>query len=419
MPVWIPIAAVVLLLGYLLLRFNRFWIYSTFDRATRRPTDRIPDEYDRPRYLKLNSNGEVDTTVRWPGWDGWYFFILPRDTTLPVKMIRSSLMTGLYGLEGIDNYERLLFRLSTFDAVEYLSLTPTAITTPAGVEQRNNLSQHYFPRRWHLWMQPQKVDIAITGQQIGKDEEFDEYGRIRGAWPDYHVKFLNPEAGISCSATFRAENVVWWADVSGVFTYFAIFGQFEGQIKYALGTKKTDPHKIEGAEEVYPVSGAGCLEHGFARKLFAADRLFLPVRLLNRVVPSYRPIRYHYELFIGDGEHRGGFMQASAFGINVRDRGGLFWEGRYIPIHSIRIRYSDDPQPDLVAAHCPNGAPVVFYRRWFIRAETAEGPLEYAGTREWPPAAIATNMTFYNFSYEGSFKTQSIRGRGYGEYVHT
>ncbi len=246
MPVWIPIAAVVLLLGYLLLRFNRFWIYSTFDRATRRPTDRIPDEYDRPRYLKLNSNGEVDTTVRWPGWDGWYFFILPRDTTLPVKMIRSSLMTGLYGLEGIDNYERLLFRLSTFDAVEYLSLTPTAITTPAGVEQRNNLSQHYFPRRWHLWMQPQKVDIAITGQQIGKDEEFDEYGRIRGAWPDYHVKFLNPEAGISCSATFRAENVVWWADVSGVFTYFAIFGQFEGQIKYALGTKKTDPHKIEG-----------------------------------------------------------------------------------------------------------------------------------------------------------------------------
>jgi hypothetical protein len=38
--------------------------------------------------------------------------------------------------------------------------------------------------------------------------------------------------------------------------------------------------------------------------------------------------------------------------------------------------------------------------------------------REWPPARIASNMAYYNFSYEGSYRGERISGRGYGEYVH-
>jgi hypothetical protein len=217
---------------------------------------------------------------------------------------------------------------------------------------------------------------------------------------------------------FEAERIVWWADIPGVFTYFAVFGRYNGAITYLRGTRKDDPHHITGSPEVYPLKGRGCFEHGFARKLFGADRLFLPIRLLNYILPGFRPIRYHYELFLGDAGHQGGFMQAGAFGIRVRNRGGLYLNGRYDPIESVEITYLNDPAPDLVAAHCPSRPAVTFYRRWKVRARTREGVLEYTGTRDWPPASIATNMTYYQFEYEGSYAGQPIRGRGYGEYVH-
>ena len=31
--------------------------------------------------------------------------MLPEDRSFPLEMIRASLMTGLYGLDGVDNYE--------------------------------------------------------------------------------------------------------------------------------------------------------------------------------------------------------------------------------------------------------------------------------------------------------------------------
>jgi hypothetical protein len=177
---------------------------------------------------------------------------------------------------------------------------------------------------------------------------------------------------------------------------------------------KGDPHQLGGAEQVVPLRGPGCFEHGFARKAFAANRLFLPVRLLQRVIPSFRPIRYHYELFMGGGL-QGGFMRASAFGIDVRDRGGAYVNGNYVPIHRVRVAYS---KPERVAAHCPGRPPTTVYREWAVTAETDEGPLTYTAVRRFPPAPVATNMIYYPFTYEGRFRGQPISGRGYGEYVH-
>src|SRR5574341_1791825 len=125
MPILI-IIIIVLLLFYLLIRFNSIWVYRFIDNAKKNDINTLPQAYELPRYYKLKKNGEVDTTVLWPGWDGWYFFVVPDDKGLPVKMIRASLMTGLYGLEGIDNYEKLPPVLSAFDVVEYLTLIPPA-----------------------------------------------------------------------------------------------------------------------------------------------------------------------------------------------------------------------------------------------------------------------------------------------------
>jgi hypothetical protein len=417
MAAFLIVLAILIAAGLLLFRFNGAWIYSVWDRATRNSTDRIPPGFDLPRYYRKKENGELDLENRWPGWDGWYFFVLP-DGNIPVQMLRGSLMTGLYGLDGIDNYERLKFRLSTFNAVEYLSLMPMFVKTPGGIEKRNNLSQHYVPRRWHLFMNPHALDISITGQQARRDEKFEEYGRISGKWPAYRFHFLNPEGDISADLNFTAEKVVWWADAPGLFTYFSVLGRFEGKLTLHSGSSKPDPHKIPAGEETYQIRGGGALEHGFARKLFGFDPVFLPVRLFNYIVPSFRPIRYHYETFISEGGERGGYMHARAFGVPVRDRGGFFLEGTYIPIDSVKITYFEDPAPDLAAAHCPDRPPVKFYRKWLVQAKTSGGVLEYTGIREFPPAPVASNMTYYHFAYTGTYQGRSLKGRGYGEYVH-
>jgi hypothetical protein len=114
----------------------------------------LSQEYNLPRYFKLDKHGEVDAAARWPGWDGWYFFMVPEDRNIPIKMVRASIMTGLYGLEGIDSYEKLLLRLSTFEAVEHLTLIPTE-------ERKNNLSHNYMPKKINLKMDHKKLDVSI------------------------------------------------------------------------------------------------------------------------------------------------------------------------------------------------------------------------------------------------------------------
>ena len=395
-----------LVLGYLLLAANSLWIYRFFDQARRHDTGALPKSYEIPRYYTLKPSGAADPARRWPGWDGWYFFVLPDDRQIPVKMVRASLMTGLYGLEGIDTYAKLPGGCSAFDVVEYLLLAPTAETSGDGVARVNRLAQYYLPKGASLTMQPQELAVAVAGtSEPGAGAEL--YGKIQGTWPDYQFQFDNPATGIHLDLTYHGENVIWWADLP-VFTYFATLGRFSGSLTYKGGA---------GPEAIFDVQGSGAFEHGFARKPCNFDSFWRPVTWLQKLAPALRPVRYHYELFIGDGPHQGGFMQVRAFGITWRNRGGIFISGSYRELHSVEVEYLNDPEPDLL----PMGAgvpPVRFYRSWKIRAETAAGRLEYVGVRQWPPARIASNMMYYNFSYEGTYQGEPISGRGYGEYLH-
>ncbi len=421
----------ILALAYLLARFNSIWVYRLFDHAVVRERDKLPPEYELPRYFKLNENGRLDISARWPGWDGWYFFLFPDERSRPFKMIRASLMTGLYGLDGADNYENLGLRLSTFDAVEYLSLIPTLETvgsTQTKTQEENHLSQHYLPKETDfLQMKVNELDIGIKGYKVEADETKRFYGTIKGAWPNYSFDFINPEADIEFRLQYKARNIVWWADLPCVFTYFASFGQFTGSVIFNRGTHQTDPRKIPENKEQYDITGKGCFEHGFARKRFNFDKLWFPVRLFQRFVPSFKPLRYHYELLIGDQEHHGGFMHARGFGIDVRNRGGIYWKDKYKEIKGVKILYPKDwknrhlnpgPEPDRVVSHCGPRPPVEVPRAWKVEARTKDGLLEYTATRDWPPAAIATNMIYYHFSYKGTYSGTPISGRGYGEYLH-
>jgi hypothetical protein len=411
----IALAAVVLLIAAVALKLGGPLARGLFfDRSSTNDRTSLPRDYEVPRYLEPSS-GKVDTSVRWPGWDGWYFFVIPDDKSLPTKMVRASIMTGLYGLQGIDDYEKLLLRLSSFDAVEHLVLIPTEITTPDRNERTNYLSHRYLPKRSDLSIKRDVLDVCVTGTKIAPDQGREPYGRIRGSWPDYQFDFLNPEAEIAVSLESKMHNIVWWADIPGVFTYFAAFGRFEGTITYRRGTRKNDPQVLMHQEEVYRFEGNGCFEHGCARKPFDFDSLWFPVRALGNLVPSLRAVRYQYELFVGDQNFHGGFMFVRAFVINLRDRGGFYLNGAYHRIKSVKIEYTTDEDEEVVT--CRGNRSATFHKQWKVRAATDDGILEYTGTREWPPASVAANMIYYNFSYVGTYKGSAISGRGYGEYL--
>jgi hypothetical protein len=393
-------------LGYLLLKANSLWIYRCCDRARAHDTGVLPKSYEVPRYYTLKPSGEVDPSKRWPGWDGWYFFVIPADRQIPLKMVRASLMTGLYGLEGIDTYARLPRGASAFDAVEYLLLAPTEEASAGGENRANRFFQRYMPKAAALTMKSQELEVAVAGQ-AGNGGEVELSGKIQGDWPHYQFQFANPATGINLDLTYQGEKVIWWADLP-FFTYFATLGKFAGTITYA-GTP--------GTEAVYALEGRGGFEHGFARKPGNFDSFWRPIKWLQKLKPSLRPVRYHYELFLGEGTPQGGFMYVQAFGINWRNRGGVFVNGSYRELNNVEVEYLEDPEPDLMPMG-PGVPPVKFFRSWKIKADTAAGRLEYVGVRQWPPARIASNMMYYNFSYEGSYQGERLSGRGYGEYLH-
>jgi hypothetical protein len=408
---WIAAALAFL---YAFFRWNRLWI-GAIDRAGRNAVDRVSPEYEQPRYYREDEHGRLDFSRRWPGWDGWYFFLIPKESVLPAKMIRGSVMTGVYGLEGIDNYEKLSLRLSTFQVAEFLSLVPTEERVNGFSRKENNLSQHYFPRESALQMDRRSLNVTVSGARPERDEETQTYGHVSGAWPNYRFEFHNPEAEIEMDLAYKGRNLLWWADVPGVFTYFAAFGDLQGSIIYRRGSRCAVGNQLGQGEEVYQVSGMGCFEHGFARKLFDFDPVFLPVRLAKRVLPGFRPIRYHYELFVDEGELHGGFMVARGFGIDWRNRGGVFDNGAHRKIGSVKVTYHGDPD---IMLNCSGESEFPVPSRWTVTASLPGGKLEYTATREFSPSTIADNMTYYYFHYEGTCLNRPIRGRGYGEYVH-
>ncbi|MFQ5875145.1 MAG: hypothetical protein ACE5JL_15295, partial [Dehalococcoidia bacterium] len=235
--------------------------------------------------------------------------------------------------------------------------------------------------------------------------------------PHYELEFNETNSRGRFLLSYTGKDIIWWADIPGVFTYFASFGRFSGSMTHGNLEGAEDSHQAPDQRDHVPITGVGCFEHGFARKPFNFDKLWLPVRLLKALIPSFRPVRYHYELCFGDGTCHGGFMYARAFGIVVRNRGGLYVNDGYTRIHSVKITYLDDSEPD--ATH-PGGAgrpQIGFHRQWRVRALTDGGAFEYVATREWPSAPVASNMVYYYFVFKGTLNGQSISGRGYGEYV--
>ena len=394
--------------AYVLLRTILPWVLNWLDRAPGRDPEILLLSDELPRYYTTRSNGQTDPCSRWPGWDGWHVYVLPQESSR-VQMARGTVMTGLYGLEGIDNFEKLMWRLSTFQAIEQLCWLPTDSPERNGRSVVNNLSQQYLPKSTDLWMENERLDVTVFGSTVNRESQQEPYGRIRGTWPDYQFDFVNPQAEAKLSLRYRAEKVLWWTDLPRLYAHLATFGQYEGEIRY----RRKQSLELSGGDS-FPIQAPGTFEHVFSRKPFGFDRLWLPLRLLGRTFPSLKPLLYHYEVFFDEGELRGGFVHFRAFGIDLRRRGAFFHGGVRRSITTVQIRYTEPVE----TVDCSRiDAPVVFYRQWEVVAETPEGTLQYSARITHPPARVSSSFVCYHIRYEGKYCGQPIAGSGYGEYI--
>ena len=111
-------------------------------------------------------------------------------------------------------------------------------------------------------------------------------------------------------------------------------------------------------------------------------------------------------------------MHVGAFGINARNQGRLYINGSQVVLKRVRVKYLDEPEPDVVNVSSSSRSRVEFYKRWHVQAHTNQGIFEYVASREWPRVPIASNMSYYYFTFQGTHNGKDISGRGYGEYLH-
>ena len=371
LPVSTMLAEAVLFPGasYWLVRLGLPWVLRRFDRAVRNARYSLAPEYERPRYYTVDADQQVDLAARWPGWDGWYFFAIPDDPTVWARMIRGSVMTGLYGLDGVDATSKLPPGLSPYHAVEALMLVPMQQASTPGGGKTNRFLQTYLPKTSFLSMRPDELDVAIRDHANVQTPNSGPQVRITGHWPHYVLDWAAPQIGLAVRLNFEGDRLLWWADTPGIFTYFSALGRFEGELRCT--PPAADSTETDGGHgtQIVPFRGQGAFEHGFARKPFGFDLLFKPVRALQRVLPNWRPIRYHYEVFVGADGICGGFMRAVGFGIPMRDLGGVYYGREYQPITHVRVQYLDDPPPDRMAGPRANAV-----RRFIEDGASGERP---------------------------------------------
>ena len=388
------------------------WLIRLLDRAPSNDRSAITYEHELPRYFVRGRRG-IDTGVEWPGWDAWTVCAIPATPGAPPQMIRGVLMTGLYGLEGVDNYEQLMFRLSTNDVVEHLCMAPTASQLPGGSSVvLNNLAQYYLPKNPNLRMADGKLDVTVFGSRIDTELASVPYSHFRGTWPNYQIQMLSPAAEVEVEMGFQGRRVLWWTDLPGKYTHYATLGTARVTIRYMRGVNVLDEHRpMERPEEAH-FDARAALEHISAARPPAFYRVWRHFLSIGTWIPVFKPVRHHYEVLLGD-QVEGGIMYTSVLGRTFRNLGGLYAGDAYHRIKRVTVKYDEADPVD----NCGGiGAFTPVWRTWSVEAATDSGPLVYRAERTHPPAMVSPNGNQYHFTYSGTWAGQAIGGHGYGEY---
>ncbi len=365
-----------------LIYFNLDSILNLIDCSGKRNRLYLEPKDENPVYLKSSSK------KNWPGWDGWYALFIPernnRGKEFPFNIIRISLMTGLYGIEGIDNYRRLGALHN--EAGESVGMVQS--------KQKSYLSQKYINKDYDIILTKGLLDIRLKDQS-----------QIIGKWPNYLVCYKNDDIQLEVKLRYLSRNTSWWVNVKWIFSYWAAFSSIEGEI---LFEKKR-----------YDLNGFGSFEHGWMKYYFNFNRIVRIARFFTKIL-HIRLIYYHYEILSVNGQFGAGTMLAGGpLGMNIRKRCETYFpDNKNIMYNNTKIKYLKFTKQLNPESNKEFNVP----SRWEVSASDDRGEFKYTAEAKSPPAFIASNMIYYDFECEGYYKPKQetkkvFRAVGYGEYV--
>ncbi len=383
---YISIAITIIGTAFLsLIYFNLHRIVYFVDCSLERDRWWIKGPYENPVYIKDSSR------QKWTGWDGWYALFVPywedTESERPFNIIRISIMTGLYGVNGIDNYKGLKEELLTRnEAGEYLVMVQT--------ESKSSLSQKYLNKDNEISLANNFLDVTAHG-----------YSQINGSWPNYQVTAIKDDINVDIKLNYHANNVAWWSNIKDVFTYWSAFSHVEGYVQ--LNGKR------------YDVKGFGSFEHGWNRFFIQFNAAVQFLRTISRLMGT-RLIYYHYEILsIEDIFGAGTMLVGGPFGMNIRKRCETFFpKGENHRFTNTKIVYKEFRN----LLNPVNNRIFKVPKRWEVFCSNGKSEFKYAAEASSPPAFIAGHMIYFDFVCSGYFKIKGknespFNARGYGEYV--
>ncbi len=368
-----------------LLYFNLDRIVNIFDHSSKRDRWWVKPIYENPVYLRKGYNN------RWPGWDGWYALFVPEwkveANAKPFNIIRVSIMTGLYGVNGIDNYGRLkAASLKRSDAGEYLGMVQT--------EPMAYLDQKYINKNSEIKLVNDVLDVRVRNSSL-----------VTGKWPHYQVSVEKDEISLAVNLKYTAHNVAWWANIKSVFSYWAAFSNVEGTVRF------------EGKR--YDLKGFGSFEHGWNRFFFQFNGIVQFAHLFSKMF-RVRLVYYHYEILSIQNKFGAGTMLAGGpFGMNIRKRCETFFPNNEShAFDDTKINYLEYKHILNPESNKEFNAP----KKWEVFSSNEDGEFKYVAEASSPPSFIAANMIYFDFKCSGYYKSvdkESVpfEATGYGEYV--
>ena len=365
--------------------FNLDRIIKIFDNSLDRDRWWIKPVYENPVYFDQSSN------ECWPGWDGWYILFVPKwqdkGNNKPFNIIRISIMTGLYGVNGVDNYNKLRKEMITRnEAGESLNMVQTG--------PKSYLDQQYVDKNFDMVLQNGVLDVKVKDRSM-----------VSGKWPHYYVNADNSNLGLKANLDCRADNVAWWANINGIFSYWSAFSNVKGSIQFK-GKK-------------YDLEGFGSFEHGWCKFLFQFNGLVQFARIFTRLL-KIRLIYYHYEILnINDNFGAGTMLAGGPLGMNVRKRCETFFPNNIsIVFDNTKIKYRKFKKIVNSVSNKEFKVP----EKWEVFSENGSGKFTYTAEAKSPPAFIAGKMIYFDFICNGYYESKfgeknSFDATGYGEYV--
>jgi len=215
---------------------------------------------------------------------------------------------------------------------------------------------------------------------------------FEGSWPAYRIRFRQPEAELSLTLHFDAqEDFHWWACAPRFYCHYTSFGRCRMDWQW---------ESEKGALEVPALH-----DHGWGRNL-------LPLGA------PLRSFRYEVLQVRSAAENANGFAISlwteGPLGMVLKQSGVLRWDqGPSRTMNRCERRVLEWETFDNYA-----GRPCRVPRRWLARQIGSGAELEYEAQRSTPPRAVLGNGFLYGFDYRGILSgpaTQEFEGEGYAE----